>query len=127
MAQLTVRETIEYHVGVLCTYLESRVSEEVWQEGSEALIREYGHLVSAFWDDYKGVALRNGSTYYWTFCRAAGEDKLREISYYGQDMWRDLMGRLSTSMKAQSVEALYFLTDEAGIPDEYLELMGLPT
>ncbi len=127
MAQLSVRETIEYHVGVLCTYLESKVSEKVWQEGSEALIREYGDLVSAFWDDYKRVALRNGTTYYWSFCRAAGEDSLREVAWYAQDMWPEMMARLSEKMKAQSVEVLYFLTDEAGVPDEYLELMGLPT
>lgn len=126
MAQLTARETIEHHIGVLCAYLESEVSEEVWVRGSDALNEEYGVLVTAFWEDYKRIALRHGDSYYWTFCRAAGEDALRAVSFYAQDMWREQMQKLSERMKVQSVEALYFLTDEADIPEEYFELVGVP-
>lgn len=121
------REVIEHHVGLLRDYLEAVPTPEVWHAGGELLKEEYAALVDGFWDVYAALASKYGTAYYWSFRQATGENEMDSLAWLAQDMWSDAAKELSQKMEAASVEALYAMTDEADMPEEYLMGMGLRT
>lgn len=123
MAQLTVRETIERHIDVLATYLESAPSAE--REGADKFAARYTTLVDEFWAEYKDISLAYGTTYYWLFSQACGENETVTLSYYGEDAWPLRAVAVAQRMRTESLEKLYLMTKEAGVPAEYLDAMVL--
>lgn len=123
MAQLTVRETIKHHIDVLATYLES--APAVAGDGADKFAARYTTLVDEFWAEYKGVALAHGTAYYWMFSRACGENETVTLSYYGKEAWPVRAVAVAQRIRTESLERLYLLTKEAGVPAEYLDAMIL--
>lgn len=126
MAQLTARETIEHHIGLLRGYLEAIPTATAHEGGTYVLIDEYSVFVDEFWEAFDEVAPRQAPKFYYTFTRASGEEGLRTLAHYPQDMWPEMAKCLSEKMAAQSADVLYLLTEEAAMPEEYLELLNLP-
>lgn len=124
MAQLTAHETIAHHIGALCKYLESVPGSLKGNAGE--LVSRYSVLVDQFWDVYCELAPAHHATYYWTFTKATGEEQIQAMAYYGADMWPAMASALAEKMKAQSVEVLHLLTEEAAVPEEYLSSLDLP-
>lgn len=122
---MTVRETIEHHIGVLRAYLEGTPTPEVWEAGGELLKEQYAELVDEFWDMYQDIAVKYGSVFYWSFRQATGENEMDSLAWLAQDMWADAAKSLSQKMADVSVDALYMMTDEADMPEDFLRGMGL--
>lgn len=122
MAQLTVRETIEHHIGVLTMYLEAA---PVVRCDADRFVARYTSLVDEFWAEYKGISVSVGTTYYWMFSQACGEQEVTTLPYYGEKAWQGRATDIAQKMRTQAFEALYLMTKEAGVPEEYLNAMSL--
>lgn len=122
---MTVRETIEHHIGVLRAYLEAAPTPEVWHAGGDLLKEQYAELVDEFWDVYQNIAVKYSGPFYWSFRQAAGENEMDSLAWLAQDMWADAAKKLSQKMADASVDALYMMTDEADMPEDFLRGMGL--
>lgn len=123
MAQLTARETIEHHIDMLATYLETAPTVEA--SGADKFAARYTTLVDEFWDEYKNISLAYGTTYYWMFSQACGENETVTLSYYGEDAWPVRAVAIAQRMRTSALEKLYLMTTEAGVPEEYLNAMVL--
>lgn len=114
----TVRETIEHHIDVLCSHLESAtMAVDVSQ-----FVDRHMSLVDEFWAVYK-EAHNHGVYYYLVFAKACGEYEAITFSHDGERGWPRRAAEIAREMRAQSSEMLYLMTQEAGMPEEYLKMM----